>query len=44
MTGRPPIGLERMLRAYYLQQWYTLAGEALEDAISDTSRSIFTLF
>ncbi len=23
--GRPPIGLERMLRIYFLQQWYTLA-------------------
>ncbi|AQT50255.1 hypothetical protein BHQ31_09535 [Burkholderia cenocepacia] len=21
--GRPPIGLERMLRIYFLQQWYT---------------------
>src|ERR1700761_8111905 len=23
--GRPPIGLERMLRVYFLQQWYGLA-------------------
>ena len=23
--GRPPIGLERMLRLYFLQQWYGLA-------------------
>ena len=30
--GRPPIGLERMLRLYFLQQWYGLADEALEDA------------
>ena len=30
--GRPPIGLERMLRVYFLQQWYALADEALEDA------------
>ena len=30
--GRPPIGLERMLRVYFLQQWYGLADEALEDA------------
>ena len=34
--GRPPIGLERMLRIYFLQQWYALAGEALEDAIYDS--------
>ena len=27
--GRPPIGLERMLRIYFLQQWYALADEAL---------------
>ena len=25
--GRPPIGLERMLRLYFLQQWYGLADE-----------------
>jgi transposase, IS5 family len=23
--GRPPMGLERMLRVYFLQQWYGLA-------------------
>src|SRR5258708_39371937 len=33
--GRPPIGLERMLRIYFLQQWYGLADEALEDALFD---------
>lgn len=34
--GRPPIGIERMLRIYFLQQWYSLADEALEDAIYDS--------
>ena len=34
--GRPPIGIERMLRIYFLQQWYALADEALEDAIYDS--------
>jgi len=34
--GRPPVGLERMLRMYFLQQWYGLADEALEDAIYDS--------
>jgi len=34
--GRPPIGLERMLRVYFLQQWYGLADEAIEDAIYDS--------
>ncbi len=34
--GRPPLGLERMLRVYFLQQWYGLADEATEDAIYDS--------
>jgi transposase, IS5 family len=34
--GRPPIGIERMLRIYFLQQWYALADEALEDALYDS--------
>jgi IS5 family transposase len=34
--GRPPVGLERMLRLYFLQQWYGLADEALEDALYDS--------
>ena len=34
--GRPPTPLERMLRIYFLQQWYGLADEALEDAIYDS--------
>jgi len=34
--GRPPIGIERMLRIYFLQRWYALADEALEDALYDS--------
>ena len=34
--GRPPIGLERILRVYFLQQWYGVADEALEDALYDS--------
>jgi len=34
--GRPPVGIERMLRLYFLAQWYALADEALEDAIYDS--------
>jgi len=34
--GRPPMGLERMLRMYFVQQWYGLADEAVEDAIYDS--------
>jgi transposase, IS5 family len=33
--GRPPIGCLRMLRIYFLQQWYHLADEALEDSLYD---------
>src|SRR5450830_585285 len=34
--GRPPIGLQRILRMYFVQQWYGLADEAVEDAIYDS--------
>ena len=34
--GRPPVGLERMLRVYFLQQWYGLADVSLEDALYDS--------
>jgi IS5 family transposase len=32
-SGRPPIGLDRMLRMSFLQQWFGLADEALEDTV-----------
>jgi IS5 family transposase len=34
--GRQPIGLERMLRIYFLQQWFNLSDPAAEDAIYDS--------
>lgn len=34
--ARPPLGLERMLRVYFLHQWYGLADEAIEDALYDS--------
>ena len=34
--GRPPIGLQRMLRMYFVQQWYGLADETVEDAVYDS--------
>jgi transposase, IS5 family len=34
--GRPPIGIARILRMYFIQQWYGLADEAVEDAIYDS--------
>lgn len=33
---RPPIGLDRMLRMYFVQQWYALADEAVEDTLLDS--------
>ncbi len=35
-AGRPPIGLERMLRMYFLQQWFGLSDEGVEDTIYDS--------
>ncbi len=34
--GRPPVGLERMLRVYFVQQWNSLSDEGVEDAITDS--------
>src|SRR5471030_339452 len=34
--GRPPIGLERMLRMYIVQQCFGLSDEGVEDAIYDS--------
>lgn len=34
--GRPPIGLERMRRMYFVAHCYGLANEAVEDAIYDS--------
>ena len=36
LRGRPPVGVERMLRVYFLAQWYGLADEALEDSLYDS--------
>ena len=35
--GRPPIGLQRMLRLYFVQQWFGLSDEGVEDAVSDSA-------
>ena len=34
-NGRPPIGIERMLRMYLIANWFNLADEACEDALYD---------
>ena len=33
--GRRPIGLETMLRIYFLQQWFGYSDPAMEDALYD---------
>jgi IS5 family transposase len=33
--GRPPIPLERMLRIYFLQQWFNLSDPGVEEALYD---------
>ena len=34
--GRPPVGVEKMLRMYLLQTWFNLSDEGVEDAIYDS--------
>lgn len=34
--GRQPLGLEKMLRIYFLQQWFDLSDPAAEEAIYDS--------
>jgi IS5 family transposase len=36
-NGRPPIGLQRMLRIQLLQHWFNLADEAMEEALYDSA-------
>jgi len=35
-NGRPPVGLERMLRIYFLQQWFNLSDPGVEEALYDS--------
>jgi IS5 family transposase len=34
--GRPPFGVERMLRIYFVQQWFNLSDPAVEEALYDS--------
>jgi len=36
-NGRPPIGLERMLRIHFVQHWFNLADLACEEALYDSA-------
>ena len=35
-NGRPPVGLEIMLRVYFLQQWFNLSDPGAEDALYES--------
>ena len=35
-NGRPPVGMERMLRIYFLQHWFNLSDPAAEEALYDS--------
>ena len=35
--GRPPVGVERMLRIYFLQQWFNLSDPGVEEALYDSA-------
>src|ERR1019366_8335726 len=35
-NGRQPVGVERMLRIYFLQQWFNLSGPAVEEALYES--------
>lgn len=36
-NGRPPIGLERMMRIHFVQHWFNLADFACEEALYDSA-------
>ena len=36
-NGRPPVGLERMLRMYFVQHWFNLADVGCDDALLDST-------
>ena len=35
-AGRPPVGVERMLKIYFLQHWFNLSDPAVEEALYDS--------
>jgi transposase, IS5 family len=35
-NGRPPVGVERMLRLYFLQHWFNLSDPAVEETLYDS--------
>ena len=41
-NGRPPYGLDRMLRIYFLQQWFNLSDPGVEEALYDLRRCVIS--
>ena len=39
--GRPPIGIERMLRIYFLQQWFNLSDPQAEGDLRNCADALF---
>src|SRR5207253_10792601 len=37
--GRRPVGVERMLRIYFLRQWFNLSDPAVEEALYEIGRA-----
>src|SRR2546425_11762879 len=35
--GRPPVGVERMLRIYFLQQWFNLSDPGVKEALYESA-------
>src|SRR5918999_3228813 len=35
-AGRPPVGVERMLKIYFLQHWFNLSDPAVEEVLYDS--------
>jgi IS5 family transposase len=35
-NGRPPVGIERMLRIYFVQHWFNPSDPAVEEAVDDS--------
>ena len=38
--GRPPMGLETMLRVYFVQQWYALSDPLVEESLYDSESAL----
>ncbi len=39
-NGRAPMGVEKMLRIYFMQQWFSLSDPAMEDALYDSNAMV----